>query len=413
MKLKFRLAVMLFLQFFLWGAWLITLGAYTMEKLNFDGAAVGAIFATQGIAAIFMPGLCGILADRWINAERVYGALHLLGAAMLFLAARATTPTTMYWIMLVNSLAYMPTLGLANTVSYSILEQKNYDIVTTYPPIRVWGTIGFIAAMWTVSLCHFELSNIQLYIASGAALMLGLYCFTLPACPPHGRDKKTSLASAFGLDAFKLFKQRKMAIFFIFAMLLGAALQITNTFGDTFLHDFSSNPFYKDKLAVRYPAILMSVSQMSETLFILAIPFFLRRFGIKKVMLMSMFAWVFRFGLFDFGNPGSGLWMLILSMIVYGCAFDFFNISGSLFVESETEPHIRASAQGLFIIMTNGLGAYIGGTGSGWVVDHFTHNGVRDWHSIWMTFASYALVIAVLFAIFFRYKHEPQKFAKA
>jgi len=257
-----------------------------------------------------------------------------------------------------------------------------------------------------VDLCGWTVSPLQLYISAASGLLLGIYAFTMPKCPPAKSNEKKSLLSTLGLDAFVLFRQRKMLTFFIFAMLLGAALQITNTFGGTFLQDFKNN--YADSFAVKHPSVLLSVSQISETLFILTIPFFLRRFGIKKVMLMSMFAWVFRFGLFGVGNPGSGLFLLILSMIIYGMAFDFFNISGSLFVEKEADIKIRASAQGLFMLMTNGLGAYLGGFFSGRVVDYFTVDGVRNWPNIWFTFATYALVLGIVFPLVFKYKHDPK-----
>ena len=406
MGIKFRLTIMNFLQFFVWGTWLISLGGYMINTLHFSGGEVGTIYATMGIASLFMPALMGIIADKWINAERVYGISHIVGAVLLYFAAHVTDFSSMYIIVLLISMFYMPTIGLDNTVSYIVLEQKGFNIIKDFPPIRVWGTIGFIVAMWVIDFLHWTISPMQLYVGSAASLLLGLYAFTMPACPPEGKGKKGSLISALGLDAFVLFKQKKMLIFFIFAMLLGAALQVTNTFGEPFLHDFVDK--FADSFAVKHPGILMSISQISETLFILTIPFFLRRFGIKKVMLMSMFAWVFRFGLFGFGNPGAGFWMLVLSMIIYGMAFDFFNISGSLFVETEAKPEIRASAQGLFMLMTNGLGAFIGGMLSGKVVDYFTQNGIKDWQHIWLTFAGYALVIGVLFMILFKYKHNPE-----
>jgi NHS family xanthosine MFS transporter len=261
--------------------------------------------------------------------------------------------------------------------------------------------------MWLVDLCGFTNSPLQLYISAGSALLLGMYAFTMPHCEPSRSSEKKNLASAFGLDAFTLFRQRKMLVFFIFAMFLGVALQITNTFGGAFLTDFGKQKIYADSFAVNHPAILLSFSQISETLFILSIPFFLQKFGIKKVMLMSIIAWVLRFGLFGLGNPGNGLPLLILSMIIYGMAFDFFNISGSLFVEKEANAKIRASAQGLFMVMTNGLGAFIGGTLSGWVVDHFTTNGEKDWGSIWFSFAAYVFVLGIIFPFFFKYKHRP------
>lgn len=415
MSIKFRLTAMQFLQFFIWGAWLISLGGYMGGTLHFEGGQIGAIFATMGIASLVMPGLMGIIADKWINAERLYGTLHLIGAGALIYASTATTYSNMYWAMLLNMLVYMPTLSLANTVSYNALEQYKLDLIKDFPPIRVWGTVGFICAMWAVDLTGFKTGPAQLYVAAISAIVLGLYAFSLPACPPARSEGKTML-SAFGLDALVLFKQKKMAIFFLFSMLLGAALQITNTYGDLFLGSFASIPEYAESFGVKHSVILLSISQMSETLFILAIPFFLRHFGIKQVMLISMFAWVFRFGLFGFGDPGSGLWMLILSMIVYGMAFDFFNISGSLFVEQETSSNIRASAQGLFFMMTNGLGAIIGGYASGAVVDAFSVYAdgrlmSREWPQIWLIFAAYALVIGILFALVFKYKHRPEEAA--
>jgi MFS transporter, NHS family, xanthosine permease len=404
MNIRLRLIVMNFLEFFVWGSWLISLGGYMIVTLKFNGTQVGSIYGTMGLASLFMPALLGIVADRWINAERVLGLCHIIGALLLFAASKITDPHEMYWVMLLNSMMFMPTIALNNTVSYIVLEKRGFNIVKDFPPVRVWGTVGFVCAMWMVDLCGWTISSLQLYISAASGLLLGIYAFTMPPCAPVKSNVKRSLSSSLGLDAFVLFARKKMLIFFIFAMLLGAALQITNTFGTTFLEDFKSS--YPDAFGVKHPNILISISQISETLFILTIPFFLRRFGIKQVMLMSMFAWVLRFGLFGIGNPGSGLILLVLSMIVYGMAFDFFNISGSLFVEKEADINIRASAQGLFMLMTNGLGAYLGGFFSGRVVDHFTTNGIRDWQSIWFTFSAYALVLGITFPLIFKYKHN-------
>ena len=351
----------------------------------------------------------GIIADKWINAEKLLGICHLAGAGLLFWASTVSNPQVFFYVMLLNSMFYMPTIALNNSVSYIVLEQKGFNIVKDFPPIRVWGTIGFIAAMWFIDLCGWKSSNMQLIFSSVSSLCLGLYAFSMPACPPAPSSQSKTILARFGLDALVLFKQRKMAIFFLFAMLLGAALQITNAFGGSFLESF--NTTHPDTFGVKHPIVLLSISQMSETLFILTIPFFLRKFGIKKVMMISMFAWVLRFGLFSIGNPGSGLYLLILSMIVYGMAFDFFNISGSLFVETEAEPGIRASAQGLFMIMTNGFGAFFGGITSGWVVDQFTVGGVRDWPSIWLVFAGYALALGLIFPLVFKYKHSTENIA--
>jgi NHS family xanthosine MFS transporter len=407
MSVKSRLIILNFLQFFVWGTWLISFGGYLISVLKFTGGQVGSIYSTMGLASLFMPGLLGIVADRWVNAERVHGLCHIVGAAMLFLASTIKDPTAMYWVMLLNSMVYMPTIALNNTVSYGVLASAGLDVVKHFPPIRVWGTVGFIAAMWVVDLLGWSVSPLQLYMASASALALGIYAFTLPACPRSSTGRSASLASALGLDAFVLFKRGQMAVFLVFALLIGAALQITNTFGEPFLHDFKGA--YANSFAVAHPGLLMSVSQISETLFILTIPFFLGKLGIKRIMMISICAWVLRFGLFGIGNPGSGLVLLVLSMIIYGMAFDFFNISGSLFVELEAEPRIRASAQGLFMIMTNGFGALIGGLISGRVVDHFTVDGVRNWQSIWFVFSAYALLLALVFPFVFKYKHAAVK----
>jgi NHS family xanthosine MFS transporter len=409
MNIKFRLILMNIMQFFIWGAWLLTIGAYWFQNKHWSGAQFGAIFSTMGISAIFMPALTGIISDRFINAEKLYGIMHILGAMVLFSLPLVTNPTTFFWVILLNMVFYMPTLSLSITVAYSALKNSNLDVVKDYPPIRIWGTIGFIAALWTVSLTHNETSANQFYIASAVALALGVYSFTLPKCPPLlNKSSNKDFVSTLGLNAFALFKTPKFAIFFTFSMLLGAALQLTNAYGDTYLHDFATIPGYKDTIAVKYPAIIMSISQISETLFILAIPFFLRKFGIKYVMLFSMLAWVLRFGLFAFGDPASGLWMIVLSCIVYGMAFDFFNISGSLFVETQTTPEIRGSAQGLFMMMVNGFGALFGSFASGVIIDKFytLPNQSKDWHGIWLCFAAYALIIAVIFPFIFKYKHN-------
>ena len=409
MGIKGRITLMNFLQFFVWGAWLLSFGKYLGVTLHFSGEQIGAIFMTLGIASLFMPGVMGVIADRWLSANKLYAITHILGAFLLYLAAQQTQYDGLYIVMLLYLMLYMPTIALDNTVSYCLLEKEGYDIVKTFPPIRVWGTVGFIAAVWIIDLLGWGLSNYQLYFSAAFSLILGLYSLTLPNCGIEKTGEKKTLAQSMGLDALVLFKNGKMAIFFIFSMLLGAALQITNMWGEAFLHDFGKIAQYKDSFAVTHNGILMSVSQMSETLFILTIPFFLKKFGIKKVMLMSMFAWVFRFGLFGIGSPeGIGLGYLILSMIIYGMAFDFFNISGSLFVEIEAEPKIRASAQGLFMIMTNGFGAMIGAYGSGVIIDMFTNNGNKNWQDIWFIFSTYALVIAILFMIFFKYKHNPE-----
>ncbi len=412
MNIKFRLILLSFLEFFIWGSWLITVGAYWFQNKQWTGEDFGKIFSTMGMSAIFMPAIMGIIADRYINAEKLLAFCHLAGAAILFYLPTVNDPDTFFWVLLLYMVFYMPTLALANTVSYTALIKNGKNIIEDFPPIRVWGTIGFIVAMWIVSLLHIETSASQFYVAAIASLLFGVYAFTLPKCPPQAKTgEKKSFADMMGLKAFSLFGQYKMALFFIFAMLLGAAQQLTNAYGDTFLHDFAKIDAYKNTIAVKFPAIIMSISQISETLFILAIPFFLRKFGIKIVMLLSMLAWVLRFGLFAYGNPSNGLWMIILSCIVYGMAFDFFNITGSLFVDTQIQPQIRASAQGIFMMMTNGVGALLGSRISGYAISRFfTHSDKSlDWYGIWMSFSVYAIIIAVLFLLLFRHKHRPEE----
>lgn len=407
---------MSFLQFFVWGAWLITIATYffnsPMAAGENAGAKFGAIFSTLALSSLFMPALTGIIADKWMNAEKLYGLLHILYGIVLFYVPQVTDADTLYYVIFAAMICYMPTISLSNSIAYTILKNNDFDVVKVFPPIRVWGTIGFIAAMWVTNLTGSKANTNQFLIAGAFAILLGIFSFTLPKCPPQKAiAADAGLADQLGLTSFKLFGNYKMALFFLFSMLLGGALQLTNMYGDTFLDDFKNNPLYgPESFVVRYSTIIMSISQISETAFILTIPFFLKRFGIKKVMLFSMLAWVLRFGLFAYGNPADGLWMIILSCIVYGMAFDFFNISGSLFVETTTDSKIRSSAQGLFMMMTNGVGAFLGSKISGYAIDRFytTAEGHKDWHGIWLAFAVYAMVVAVLFLLLFKHEHNPK-----
>ncbi|MBC7642580.1 MAG: nucleoside permease [Flavobacterium sp.] len=415
MGIKNKLTIMSFLQFFVWGAWLITVGNYWFATKQWSGSEFGAIFSTLGLSSILMPALTGILADKYINAEKLYGILHIIGGLILAYIPMVETPTAFFWVIFAAMLCYMPTISLSNSIAYNILKNNNFDVIKVFPPIRVWGTIGFIVAMWITNLTGNKASGNMFYIAAIGAIALGIYSFSLPKCPPQKLiSSDTSFNKKLGLDAFKLFGTYKMALFFIFSMFLGGALQLTNMYGDTFLSDFKNIPEYADSFVVKYSTIIMSISQISETLFILAIPFFLKRFGIKQVMLISMFAWVLRFGLFAYGNPVDGLWMIIMSCVVYGMAFDFFNISGSLFIETSTDSKIRSSAQGLFMMMTNGFGAVLGSFVSGIMIDkYYTTNGTKDWHNIWLSFAVYALIIAIVFAFLFKHEHKPEELENA
>ncbi len=411
MSIKLRLTLMSFLQFFVWGAWLITIATYFFSTNMGTGAQFGKIFGTLALSSLFMPALTGILADKWINAEKLYGILHICYGLVLFYVPQVTDADTLYYVIFLAMIFYMPTISLSNSIAYTILKNNNYDVVKVFPPIRVWGTIGFIVAMWITNLTGSKANTNQFLIAGAMAVLLGIYSFTLPKCPPQRTiSANAGWVDQLGLRAFKLFANYKMALFFLFSMMLGGALQLTNMYGDTFLDDFKHIPQYADSFVVKYSTIIMSISQISETVFILTIPFFLKRFGIKKVMVFSMLAWVLRFGLFAYGDPVDGLWMIILSCIVYGLAFDFFNISGSLFIETTTDHSIRSSAQGLFMMMTNGVGAFLGSRISGNVIDKYfmLPDGTKDWHNIWLAFAAYALVVAILFLLLFRHKHNPE-----
>lgn len=393
-----------FLQYAVWGSWLISFGGYLTGNLGFTGSEVGSFYAIMGIASLFTPALMGIIADRWVPAEKLLGICHLIAALFMFLAARETTYVPLYTYMLISVCFYMPTISLSNSVAYNSLTKAGLDTVKDFPPIRVWGTVGFIIAMNIVGILGFDRTPEQLIFAGSIGVILGAYSFTLPLCPTAKRDKQQTWVEAMGLKAFTLFKQKRMAIFFIFCMLLGVSLQITNAFANTYLTDYFGNmPEYAGTFGVKYANSLISLSQVSETLCILLIPFVLRRLGIKKVMLISMVAWVLRFGLLGTGNPGNGVWMLILSMLIYGVAFDFFNISGSLYVDQETDPSMRSSAQGLFMIMTNGFGALIGSYAAGIVVDKV------GFPNAWFVFAGYALVVTILFAILFKHEHKPEE----
>ena len=418
-SIKLRLIVMNVIQWAVWGSYLTSMGSYLASV----GLAtkIGIFYAMQGIVSIFMPTLMGIVADKFIPAQKLLGLCHgIAGAAMAGAAFYGMTAGTevsfgiLFSLYAVSVAFYMPTIALSNSVAYNILEKNGYDTVKDFPPIRVFGTVGFICAMLFVNFMtngegvQYQHSYNQFMVSGVLGVVMFLYCFTLPECPcAKDSGENQTLAERFGLNAFSLFKDRQMAIFFIFSMLLGVALQITNGFANPFISHFKEVPEFAQTWGARNANALISISQISETLGILLILVAMRLFGIKKVMLIAMFAWVLRFGLFGAGNPGSGVWMLILSMIVYGVAFDFFNISGSLYVNMRTTSKIQNSAQGLFMLMTNGIGATIGTLSAQVIVNHFVYNAAEpDWSAAWYVFAGYAVVVALLFMVLFK---EPGK----
>ena len=436
-SLKTRLIVMNFLQFAVWGAYLTSMGNYLGPAGM--GTKIAWFYAIQGIVSIFMPTLMGIIADKFIQPQKLLGICHLVAGSMMlglaYLGSTSPTPNPALFIAIytVSGAFYMPTLALSNTAAFTILKNHGLDTVTHFPPIRVFGTVGFLATMWFVNCAcltdgsfgftlareagKFQYTYMQFGVSGVLGILLFLYCFTLPACPLVKCETRRSFSQMLGLDAFRLFREKRMALFFIFSMLLGMSLQVTNGYAGPFITHFIAQPEYADSFAANNATLLVSLSQIAEALCILLIPFFLRRFGIKKVMLIAMVAWVLRFGFFGMGDPAfPGVTLFILSCIVYGVAFDFFNVSGGLFVDNEVAPELRASGQGLFMLMTNGLGATIGTLSAGAIVDHFCQwqdvavNGetslylIGDWSSAWYIFAGFALVVAVLFALLFREK---------
>ena len=422
MNLKVKLIIMNFLEFAVWGSYLTCMGGY----LATHGLAgdIGWFYAVQGIVSLFMPALLGIVADRWIQAQKVLSLAHVIAGVFMLIAgayAMSAGDTPSFWPLFlpytISVAFFMPTIGLANSVAFNALTKAGMDTVKAFPPIRVFGTIGFICAMLTVDFTGLQHNYGQFFMSGGFSILLAIYALFMPKCPVNKNAESSSLVDVFGLRAFTLFKQKKMAIFFIFSMLLGVSLQITNGFANPFLTAFEGIKEYADTFAAQHANALISLSQISETLCILLIPFCMKRSGIKNVMLIAMFAWVFRFGFFGMGNPGMpGVILFVLSCVVYGVAFDFFNISGALYVDQQTDESIRSSAQGLFMVMTNGIGATIGTLSAQAIVDHFVNAEsvvaagpsavMNGWATSWYIFAAYALVVAVSFFFIFK---DPRK----
>ena len=443
-NIKGKLAAMNFLEFAIWGSYLTCIGNYL--GANGLGSQISYFYAIQGVVSIFMPAIMGILADKIIQPQRLLGLCHLLAALFMgsawwygFSHPGGIEFSIIFSLYTLSVAFFMPTIALANTVAFSILKRNGMDTISDFPPIRVLGTVGFIAAMWFVNGFYisggewgymlsnplgdassydprFQYTVNQLAVCAILGLILAVYCFTLPSCPlaaKSGEVKKKSIAESLGLDAFSLFRSPRMAIFFIFSMLLGVSLQITNGYATPFITSFKAFPEYMDSFAANNATLLTSLSQISEACCILLIPFCLRKFGIKNVMLIAMFAWVLRFGFFGIGTPTMpGVILFIVSMIVYGVAFDFFNVSGALYVEQQTSPSMQASAHGLFMLMTNGIGATLGMLAAGAIVNSFCHYQgdfmIGDWKSTWLIFAGYALIVALLFIFIFRNPKEKE-----
>ncbi len=416
-SLRGRLIIMNFLQFAAWGAYLTSMGGYFASSGH--GSIIGWFYSMQGIVSLFMPALMGIVADKFIRAERLLGLSHFLAGGFMIAAGaygiasgEAMNPWILFALYSMSVAFYMPTLALSNSVAFTGLSNAGMDPVKAFPPIRVFGTVGFICTMVAVDLVGHQHTAMQFVISGAISMLLAAYSFVLPACPTGQNTEKKSLVEALGLKAFALFKEKRMAIFFIFSFLLGLQLQISNGYANGYISSFAEIPEFANTFGAQHANMLISLSQISETCCILLIPFVLGRFGIKRVMMIAMGAWVLRFGLFGTGDPGPGVWMFILSCIVYGVAFDFFNISGALFVNKNTAADIRSSAQGLFVLMTNGLGAFLGSLAAQAIVNRYVESQtdvmerLDGWQTCWFIFAGYALAVLILFALVFRERKE-------
>ena len=442
--IKLRIAIMCVLEYAIWGAYLTSMGSYLGNAGPEFAGKIGLFYTMQGIVSLFMPAIIGIIADKFLPAQKTLGICQGLGGLFMlasgFLAMNQGAHVSFAALFTLYSLSvafFMPTIALVNSVSYSALRRNGYEPEQTYPGIRVWGTVGFIAMMWAVNFLKapgatfqapdciepisFQKTYHQFFVSGATSIIMAIYAFTMPACTTSAK-KGVNFVEAFGLNAFKLFKFKDMAVFFIFSMLLGVSLQITNSFANPFISHFAEVEGFKGGWFAENANFLISLSQISEALCILLIPWAMKKFNIKGVMLIAMSAWVLRFGFFGIGDTGAGVWLLMLSCIVYGVAFDFFNISGSLYVEKRTASNIANSAQGLFMLMTNGIGATLGTLAAQAIVNVFTVGqdfgsqwltmdkpGTGGWSEAWLIFAAYALVVVILFAILFKNPKDTSK----
>jgi len=392
-KIRIELSVMMFIQFFIWGAWAVTMGTY-LGKIGFTGADIGKAYSTTAWAAVLSPFFIGMIADRFFPAQIVLGVMHLLGAALMFWASTVTTPGLFFWVLLGYALCYMPTLALVNAISFHQMT----DPAKEFPSVRVLGTLGWIVVGWVISLMKVEDTALPLQIAAGASLLMGLYSFALPHTPPKSAGKKISVSQILGLPALKLMKEPSFAVFVVSSLLICIPL--------AFYYSFC-NPFLNEK-GMPYPALNQSLGQVSEVLFMIVMPFFFVRLGVKKMLLIGMLAWAVRYACFAYGAatmPLMGLYYI--GIILHGICYDFFFVTGQLYVDKKAPEEIRANAQGFIALVTYGAGMIIGSNLSGMIVDKFTTLDAagtlvaRNWQSIWLIPGGMALVIVILFALLF------------
>jgi nucleoside transporter len=392
-RIYLRLSVMMFLQFFVWGAWFVTLGTH-LGNIGFTGRQIGYTYLMNNIAAIISPFFVGMVADRYFASQKVMGVLHLLGGVILYLSADVTTVGWLVFGLLLYNLAYMPTLALVNAVSFHQMESPDAQ----FPRVRVWGTIGWIAAGLAITFIQFnffadiEKSSLPLKMAALASIVMGIYSFTLPNTPPQNVGKEVTAGEVLGVKALRLMKERTFFIFVLCSLLISIPLAFYYNFTNLFLND----------LGMQGVAGKQSMGQMSEVIFMVLMPFFFVRLGVKKMLLVGMLAWVARYAFFANGHLGASTWMLYAGILLHGVCYDFFFVTGQIYTDRKASRDIRASAQGFIALITYGVGIGLGSLVSGFVVDAFTVNGVKDWQTIWYIPCALAAVIALFFALTFR-----------
>ena len=387
-KVKTQLAVMMFLQFVVWGAWYSTMGAY-LGKIGFSGLSIGAAYSTINWGAIVSPFIVGMIADKYFSAQKVMGIIHIVGAALLWYVSLETDSSAFFWTLLVYGIIYMPTIALANTVSFNQMEEPEKE----FPVIRVFGTIGWIVIGLCISYLNYDESHMQFQLAAGLSLLLGIYCFFLPDTPPKSKGQSTSISQVLGLDAFGLLKNLNFSIFLFCSFLISIPLAFY----------FSLTGFFLGDLGFENISGTMTLGQGSEIIFMLLMPFFFARLGIKKMLLFGMLAWMARYALFLLGSDGDMVAMLYLGILLHGICYDFFFVTGQIYVDNTAPKEIQASAQGLITLVTYGFGMLIGSWSSGWFLDFYTDaSDVHLWKSIWLVPAGMALVAALALLFFFK-----------
>jgi nucleoside transporter len=390
----FLLCLMMFLEYFVWGSWYVTMSTYMGTNLHATGVQIGAAYSALAIATMISPFFIGLIADRFFAAQRIMGVLHLAGAILLFSATTVSVNSPFYWIILVYSLLYMPTIALSNSIAFYQMRDPGRQ----FPWIRVFGTLGWIVAGLLIGGMQWEKSGTTLlntfYLASGASAMLGLISFFLPNTPPKAKSTEVTATKALGTDAFVLFKSKSYLVFFIAAILVCIPLSFYYGFANDFLNE----------IGMKNAASKMILGQFSEGLFILAIPFLFNRIGVKKMLMMGMTAWMLRYLCFAYGNLGSNLWMLYAGIILHGVCYDFFFVTGYMYTENKAGAGIKNAAQGLFTFATYGVGMFIGTWFSGFVVDNYKAGPGHDWLKIWYVPAYIALGVLIYFILFFREK---------